>query len=241
LIDFSFPATLASFAFVVLAEMGDKTQLLAMSFAARCSAAKVLLAVFIATIANHAIAVAAGQLLVTVLPLDIISFAASLSFIGFGLWTIRGDSLNGKNTKMSRFGVVATVAIAFFIAEFGDKTQLATISLAVQYQNPVSVLTGSTLGMLVADGVGIVIGVVLCRRIPQKALKWFSAAIFMAFGVIGVYEVLNGKIGSGYLAAVIAVLAAFAIFGAYFVSTIKKKSNTTDADLGKAECEKPAK
>ncbi len=91
LVDLSVAAFLASFAFVVLAEMGDKTQLLAMSFATRFNDYKVLLAVFIATVANHALAVVAGQFLVTIVPVDIITFVASLSFIGFGLWTIRGD------------------------------------------------------------------------------------------------------------------------------------------------------
>src|SRR3989338_5625205 len=142
--------------FVVLAEMGDKTQPLAMAFAARYSASKVLLAVFIATLANHALAVAAGRFLTKVIPMDIISFAAALSFIIFGLWTIRGDKLEGHDKKESRFGPVATVAIAFFLAEMGDKTQLATISLAVKYQSVISVLMGTTLGMVIADAIGII-------------------------------------------------------------------------------------
>src|SRR5665647_3384571 len=171
MIDFSIAAFVASLLFVVLAEMGDKTQLLAMSFATRYSTYKVIFAVFLATVANHALAVVAGQFLTTIVPMDIISLAASLSFIGFGLWTIRGDKLKGEDKKLSKFGAVATVAIAFFIAEFGDKTQLATISLAAEYQNAVSVLMGTTLGMLVADGIGIVIGVMLCKRIPQRRIK----------------------------------------------------------------------
>jgi putative Ca2+/H+ antiporter (TMEM165/GDT1 family) len=111
-----------------------------------------MFAVFIATVANHALAVVAGQFITTIVPIDIISLAASLSFIGFGLWTIRGDKLKDETKKVSRYGTVATVAIAFFIAEFGDKTQRATISLAAEYQNPVSVLMGTTIGMLIADG-----------------------------------------------------------------------------------------
>ncbi len=223
MVDLSVAAFLASFAFVVLAEMGDKTQLLAMSFATRFNAYKVLLAVFIATVANHALAVVAGQFLVTIVPVDIITFVASLSFIGFGLWTIRGDQLKNENKKTSRFGPVATVAIAFFIAEFGDKTQLATISLAVDYQNPISVLMGTTLGMIVADAVGIIIGVVLCKRIPQRTIKWLSASIFIIFGLVGVYEILAEKILIGYNVLIITGLAAFSILMAYLLSKRERK------------------
>jgi len=220
--ELSFAAFAASLAFVVLAEMGDKTQLLAMSFATRFNPYKVLLAVFIATIANHALAVVAGQFLTTIVPMDIISLAASLSFIGFGLWTIRGDQLKDEAKKVSRYGAIATVAIAFFIAEFGDKTQLATISLAAEYQSPVSVLVGTTIGMLIADGVGIVVGVVLCKRIPQRKIKWFSALIFVFFGLVGIYEVLSVKIGLGYTALVLAVLAILSAYAMYAISKRQK-------------------
>lgn len=220
--ELSFAAFAASLVFVVLAEMGDKTQLLAMSFATCYNPYKVLLAVFIATIANHALAVVAGQFLTTIVPIDIISLAASLSFIGFGLWTIRGDKLKDETKKVSRYGAVATVAIAFFIAEFGDKTQLATISLAAEYQNPVSVLLGTTLGMLVADGVGIVVGVVLCKRIPQRKIKWFSAIIFVLFGLVGVYGVLSVKVGLGYTALILALLTIISAYAMFAISKRQK-------------------
>ncbi|MCL4430669.1 MAG: TMEM165/GDT1 family protein [Chloroflexi bacterium] len=229
--ELSFAAFAASLVFVVLAEMGDKTQLLAMSFATRFNPYKVLLAVFIATIANHALAVVAGQFLTTIVPMDIISLAASLSFIGFGLWTIRGDQLKDEAKKASRYGAVATVAIAFFIAEFGDKTQLATISLAAEYQNPISVLIGTTIGMLVADGIGIVVGVVLCKRIPQRKIKWFSALIFVLFGLMGVYEVLMLKVGLGYTALVLAVLAALSAYAMYAIS--KRQNPVEDPQICK--------
>lgn len=218
----SVAAVVAAFALVVLAEMGEKTQLLAMTFAAKYNPYKVLLAVFLATVAINAIAVLAGQLLTTVIPLDIISFAASLSFIGFGLWTVRGESLVSKERGLSRFGIVATVAGAFFLAELGDKTQLATISLAAQYNNAVGVLIGSTLGMLVADTVGIVIGVVFCRRIPQRIFKWFSVAIFVAFGLVGVFEVLTKNFAFAYAVSAVAALAAFTFALGYWLSKHQK-------------------
>ena len=183
-------AFIASFLFVVLAEMGDKTQLLAMAFAAKYSWQKVLIAVFIATILNHALAVLVGQFLTTVIPLDIISFIAALSFIFFGLWTLRGDKLEGEDKKERRFGPVITVCIAFFLAEMGDKTQLATISLAVQYRNMFNVLMGTTLGMVVADAVGIIFGIVMRKHIPEKTIKWVSASIFILFGIIKILGTL---------------------------------------------------
>jgi putative Ca2+/H+ antiporter (TMEM165/GDT1 family) len=211
LIEVSFAAFTAAFLLVLVAEMGDKTQFIAMTFATKFNPYKVLVAIFLATIANFAIVVAIGQLITAVIPLDIISLAASLSFIGFGLWTLREEKEESGNLRASRFGVVAAVGISFFIAEFGDKTQLTTLSLAARYQSPISVLVGATLAMLVADGIGIIIGVVFCKRLPQRTLMWLSAAIFVLFGLVGVYEVLPAKIGLLYTTLVLAALAAFSL------------------------------
>lgn len=204
---------ISSFLFVVLAEMGDKTQLLAMAFASRYKASQVLIAVFLATVLNHAIAVLVGRLLTQVVPLSIITFAAALSFIAFGLWTLRGDTLDGEDRKVSGFGPVLTVGIAFFLAEMGDKTQLATISLAVKYQNWAWVLAGTTLGMVVADAFGICIGVVMKKHIPDSAIKIVSACIFILFGVLGVYEQLKLRFSWCFALSICAVLTACAGIG----------------------------
>jgi len=214
-------AFFASFIFVVLAEMGDKTQLLAMAFAAKYSPYKVLIAVFLATILNHALAVIAGHFLTTVIPLDIVSFIASLSFILFGLWTIRGDKLESQEKRESKFGPIATVAIAFFFAEMGDKTQLATISLAVEYQNMVGVLMGTTLAMVTADAVGIIIGMVMRKHIPEKTIKWVSASIFILFGITGVYRILSVKLPLYYVWSLIFVVLIFTFYSAYYLSRRK--------------------
>jgi putative Ca2+/H+ antiporter (TMEM165/GDT1 family) len=211
-------AFIASFVFVVLAEMGDKTQLLAMAFATRYKAYKVLIAVFIATVLNHALAVAAGRFLTTIVPLDIISLIAALSFILFGLWTIRGDALDGEDAKKSRFGPIATVAIAFFLAEMGDKTQLATISLAVEYKNTLGVLAGTTTGMLVADGIGIVVGIVLCKKIPERTIKWISAVVFVLFGLRGIFQTLSGRIALLPMAGVLLLLVTITLYAAYLIT-----------------------
>jgi len=211
-------ALIASFLFVVLAEMGDKTQLLAMAFATRYSAYKVLIAVFLATLINHSLAVAVGHFLTVVIPMGVISFVAALSFVIFGLWTIRGDQLHGEDKKESRFGPILTVGIAFFLAEMGDKTQLATISLAVEYQNIFHVLMGTTLGMVVADAIGIIAGIVLRKHIPERSIKWISACIFVLFGFIGVHKALSVRFNIIYAWIILAVLGVCTAYAAYFIS-----------------------
>ena len=180
---------IASFLFVVLAEMGDKTQLLAMAFACRYPAKTVLAGVLVATLVNHLLAVVVGSWLTNIVPLDTIQIAASASFILFGLWTLRGDRLEGedKNFKFSPFW---TVAVAFFFAEMGDKTQLATVALAAKYRSILPIWMGTTAAMLVADAFGIIVGVVLGKKIPERFVKWFAAVIFILFGIIGLYDSL---------------------------------------------------
>ena len=208
---FSLEAFTASFLLIVAAEMGDKTQFIAMSFAAKYNPSKVLFAVCLATLSNFSIIIVIGQLLSQVVPIDVISLAASISFIGFGLWTLRPEKQKKENPKASRFGAVGTVFAAFFIAEFGDKTQLTTISLAAQYGSAVAVLAGATLGMIVADGIGIGVGVVLCKHIPERIIKWVSAGIFIVFGLVGVYEVLPSKIGLSDTVTVLVLLTAISL------------------------------
>lgn len=186
-------AFLASLGFVVLAEMGDKTQLLAMAFATHYKASTVMWGVFAATVFNHFLAVLAGNYLTNLVPLHYIQIAAAASFILFGLWTIRGDELEGED-KRFHFSPFWTVAIAFFIAEMGDKTQLATVALAAKYQAVMPVLAGTTAGMLIADAIGIGIGIVMGKKIPERAVKWIAAVIFILFGFWGLYEYLPDSI-----------------------------------------------
>jgi Ca2+/H+ antiporter, TMEM165/GDT1 family len=180
---------LAALVFVVLAEMGDKTQLLAMAFASRFRWQTVLWGVFVATLVNHLLAVLVGAYLTAVFPMEYIQIAASASFILFGLWTVRGDTLCGEDKRFC-FSPFWTVAVAFFIAEMGDKTQLATVALASRYGHQIiQVWLGTTTGMIIADAIGIVVGIVMGRNIPEKAVKWFAAIIFVIFGLIGLYGV----------------------------------------------------
>ena len=201
-------AFLASLAFVVLAEMGDKTQLLAMAFAAKFRWQTVMWAVFVATAANHLGAAAAGGWLASVVPLGTIKLVAAASFILFGLWTIRGDRLEGEDERY-HFSPFWTVTVAFFIAEMGDKTQLATISLAVEYRAVWTVWMGTTLGMVISNAVGIVFGNLMGKRLPDRAIKWGAALIFIAFGVWGLWENLPREVWTApVVAGGVAALAA---------------------------------
>jgi len=178
-----------SLAFVVLAEMGDKTQLLAMAFAARIRWQTVMWGVFWATAANHYLAVLAGNYLTHIIPMLWIKVAAAASFILFGLWTLRGDTLEGEDKRFN-FSPFWTVAIAFFFAEMGDKTQLATVALAADFNTIIPVWAGTTAGMLIADAIGIIVGIVLHKKLPEKQVKWFAAVTFILFGAWGLYEAI---------------------------------------------------
>ncbi|MBM4313074.1 MAG: TMEM165/GDT1 family protein [Deltaproteobacteria bacterium] len=180
---------IASFVFVVLAEMGDKTQLLAMAFATRYPAKTVLSGVLVATLLNHLLAVVMGSWLTNIVPLSVIQIVASASFILFGLWTLRGDKLEGEDKKYT-FSPFWTVAVAFFFAEMGDKTQLATVALAAKYQSIIPIWLGTTAGMMVADAFGIIVGVLMGKKIPERFVKWFAATIFILFGIAGLYDSL---------------------------------------------------
>lgn len=185
-------ALTTSFLMVVLGEMGDKTQLLAMAFAGKYRARQVMAGVLLATVLNHGLAVAVGTYLAGVIPMTAVSIAAGLAFVLFGLWTLRGDTLGDEAKKASRFGPVVTVAIAFFLAEMGDKTQLATIALAADFRNPLWVLAGTTLGMLVADGLGVWVGDFLCHRVSPNCMKLISAGIFIFFGFVTLVRAMEG-------------------------------------------------
>jgi Ca2+/H+ antiporter, TMEM165/GDT1 family len=179
-----------AFIVVIVGEMGDKTQILAMTMAGKYKAKKVLIGVLLATILNHAIAVGIGTYLSLILPMYLISIAGGISFLIFGLWTIRGDDSRDDQQKADKFGPILTVAIAFFLAEMGDKTQLMAIALAAEFRQPLVVLAGTTSAMIVADGAGIVFGAWICKNIPEKTMRWVASGIFIFFGIATLYESL---------------------------------------------------
>ncbi|MCL5962159.1 MAG: TMEM165/GDT1 family protein [Chloroflexi bacterium] len=176
--------------FIAAAEMGDKTQLVSLAFACRYRARTVLLGVFGATLAVHLFSVAIGEVLGLALPTFWINLAAGLAFVGFGLWTIRGDKLNDDvPCRPARdIGPLLTIAATFFVAELGDKTMLATVTIASRELDFIGVWVGSTLGMVVADGLAILVGIYFGKRLPERAIKLSAAAIFLIFGVAVLFQ-----------------------------------------------------
>ncbi|OSY34441.1 MULTISPECIES: TMEM165/GDT1 family protein [Pseudonocardia] len=173
-----------SFGVIFVAELGDKSQLMALTFATRFNAIPVLIGITIATSVTHLVSVAVGVGLGASLPTGWISLVAAVAFIAFGAWTLRGDSLtDDEERKAKRAGGSAVVAasVAFFLAELGDKTMLATITLATQY-NWFGVWLGSTLGMVAADAMAIVVGRKLGQRLPERVISIGAAVMFFVFG-----------------------------------------------------------
>jgi putative Ca2+/H+ antiporter (TMEM165/GDT1 family) len=173
-----------SFGVVFVAELGDKSQLMALTFATRYRALPVLAGITIATAVVHAVSVAVGHGLGTALPTGWIALVAAVAFFGFGAWTLRGDSLTDDEqakAERSTGSAVAAASVAFFLAELGDKTMLATITLATQH-GWFGTWLGSTLGMVAADALAILVGRLLGRHLPEKVIKYAAAALFAIFG-----------------------------------------------------------
>jgi Ca2+/H+ antiporter, TMEM165/GDT1 family len=182
-----------SFGVILLAELGDKSQLMALAFATRYRALVVLTAVTIATLVVHAGSVLVGAAFALALPSGLINVVAGLAFFVFAAWTLRGDTLGERDedraTRGGRWALV-TIGTAFFLAELGDKTMLATITLATT-EAAIPVWLGSTAGMVAADAIAIAIGAILGTRLPERAIKLFAALAFVVFGLILVVEGLG--------------------------------------------------
>jgi Ca2+/H+ antiporter, TMEM165/GDT1 family len=178
-------ALLVSAGVVALAEIGDKTQLLALVLAARFRApVPVILGILTATLANHLLAGWAGMLLATYISPAVMRWALALSFFGTALWTFIPDRAPEGQAGPSRFGAFGTTLIAFFVAEIGDKTQLATMALAAKYQQLLPVVTGTSCGMLLANVPVVFLGGAAARRIPIKLVNRVSAAVFVLLGIL---------------------------------------------------------
>ena len=179
-------AAAVAFGAIFVAEMGDKSQLMALTFATRFRAVSILVGISIATALVHAVSVGVGAILQVSLPTRVINIAAGVLFLGFGAWTLRGDTLTeaerAKAERTGGRGAVVTASTAFFLAELGDKTMLATITLATTYA-PLGVWIGSTVGMVAADALAIFVGRVLGTRLPERAVRIGAAVLFFAFGV----------------------------------------------------------
>jgi putative Ca2+/H+ antiporter (TMEM165/GDT1 family) len=169
---------------VALSEMGDKTQLLAFSLATRFKKPVPILAgILAATLFNHALASSLGSWISTHVSTQILAGILGLTFIAFGIWTLKPDQYENRGST-STYGAFWTTAILFFLAEMGDKTQLATVALAAKYQNATFVTIGTTIGMMASDGLAVFLGEKLAEKVSMEKIRWAAAGLFFIFGVV---------------------------------------------------------
>jgi len=178
-------ALLVSTGVVALAEIGDKTQLLAFILAARFKKPLPIVAgIFCATVVNHSLAGALGAWITALLGPEVLRWVLGLSFIGMALWTLIPDSIEEEETAvMRRLGVFGATLVTFFLAEMGDKTQIATVAMAAHYASPVLVVIGTTLGMLIADVPAVFVADKFAQRIPMRTVHGIAAGIFLLLGL----------------------------------------------------------
>lgn len=196
---------------VFLAEMGDKTQLVAMAFAAQFGPWKVLSAISAAIVANTALAVVLGEGLSRIVPFSTLQLVAAIGFLIFGLWSLRcGEPEDCEAPGECQGNPFWTIFIAFFIAELGDKTQLVTLGLTAQQGNPLMTFLGANLGLITAGAIGIFLSSFVYRFIPPRAVQLGAAGLFFFFGTASLYgtvprSLLTAPLIAGYLCTLIAL------------------------------------
>jgi putative Ca2+/H+ antiporter (TMEM165/GDT1 family) len=176
-------ALLTSTAVVALAEIGDKTQLLAVVLAARFKRPlPIVCGIFGATLANHFLAALVGEQAASLLDGHWFRYAVAVSFIAMALWTLVPDKLDEEEQKPARLGAFVTTLVTFFLVEMGDKTQIATVALGARFHSVLPVMAGTTLGMMIANVPAVFFGDELIRRVPLHVVRWIAAGLFMAIG-----------------------------------------------------------
>ena len=174
---------LVSTGIVALAEIGDKTQLLAFILAAKFRRpVPIIVGILLATIANHGFAGALGAWITSLVAPGTLRWVLGLSFVGMAVWTLIPDKFDEEEAKLARFGVFGTTLVAFFLAEMGDKTQVATVALAAQSHACVPVVLGTTLGMMIANVPAVLLGDRIADRMPVRLVHMIAAAIFAVLG-----------------------------------------------------------
>ncbi len=174
---------LVSTGIVALAEIGDKTQLLAFILAAKFRRpVPIIVGILLATIANHGFAGALGAWITSLVAPGTLRWVLGLSFVGMAVWTLIPDKFDEDEAKLARFGVFGTTLVAFFLAEMGDKTQVATVALAAQYHAFVPVVLGTTLGMMIANVPAVLLGDRIADSMPVRLVHMIAAAIFAVLG-----------------------------------------------------------
>jgi Ca2+/H+ antiporter, TMEM165/GDT1 family len=186
-------AFLLAFGLVFLAELGDRTQVLVLTLATKYSARLVFLGTVVGIFLMHLLAVVLGEAAGKALPIFWINLLGGLSFVIFGLWTLReGKEDDEREPSQTRFGALLTIIGTFVIAELGDKSTLLTLTVASQQQSFMAVWLGSSLGMMISDGLAILIGKVMGKKLPEKIIKYGSALVFIALGVYRMIDAFRG-------------------------------------------------
>jgi putative Ca2+/H+ antiporter (TMEM165/GDT1 family) len=184
----SMNAIFSSFGLVAISEMGDKTQLLAFSLATRFKQPLPIIAgIFVATVANHALAAWVGVATASFLSPVMMSWILAATFIGCGFWALIPDKLEDEGTKPSAYGAFWTTTVVFFLAEMGDKTQLATIALAARFTDIIAVTIGTTLGMMATNSIAVFAGDRLAEKVQMKFIRWGASGLFFAFGAYSAF------------------------------------------------------
>nr|WP_072691151.1 TMEM165/GDT1 family protein [Rhodococcus marinonascens] len=225
-------AALLSFAVIFVAELGDKSQLMAMTFALRYRWWIVISAITVATALVHLVSVAVGHYLGVAIPTALISIVGGVAYLIFGAWTLRGDSLSeDEQHKAGRTARSAFLAVtsAFLLAELGDKTMLATVTLATDHDT-VGVWIGSTVGMVAADGLAIILGAMLGKHLPEGFIRIGAAILFFTFGIWLLLEGLFPGNAAGPIAGSAFIVLAIAIATVRSVRSRRCREVAADAD-----------
>ncbi|MCK9526926.1 MAG: TMEM165/GDT1 family protein [Limnochordia bacterium] len=199
-------------ALIFIAELGDKTQILAMTFALQFSVRQVLTGVALGSFLNHGLAVIVGAYLGHIVPLATIRLGSALLFLGFGLWTLRSKDTGDHAPHKSSTSPVLVVALAFFLGELGDKTQMTAIALASNASFPMAILAGTVLGMVLTSLAAIIVGSKLGERIPEFTLQLVSGVVFIGFGLFHLAQTVPARFltipnVALFLAALLALLS----------------------------------
>jgi putative Ca2+/H+ antiporter (TMEM165/GDT1 family) len=182
-------ALLKTLLLIFIAELGDKTQLLVLSFASKYKPMVVFPAIVVSTMALYLLAIGIGSVIGNIIPMQYLQWIVSLAFIGFGIWTLVEKDEDEEAKKIGKFGPFLTVALAFFLAEMGDKTQLAAISLTSEMpKEAIMIWAGAIIGMILADGLAILIGTILHKKLPHKAIKISAGIVFIGFGLFNLFS-----------------------------------------------------
>lgn len=211
-----------AFALITIAEMGDKTQLLSMTFATKYSTKKVLLGVAIGACLNHGLAILFGTLLSNYIDISSLQVLGGIMFLIFGLWGLKVEVDDDEEEQVEKYGPIFTVALAFFVGELGDKTQLAAMTIATYAKFPVFILMGTVLGMVFTSSIGIFVGNKIGNKVPEIYIKLVSSGIFLIFGFSKLYSSLPERYLSFNYFGVFSL--AIILVAGYMVKKVLKQS-----------------